>query len=47
VVAGHSIAGAGKRVDALMRTAGRIRSMVFAEIKHHGTALGACPETFL
>lgn len=39
VVAGFSIAGSGKRADALMRTAGRIRSMVFAEIKHHQTAL--------
>ncbi|MFJ4650456.1 Shedu immune nuclease family protein [Nocardia sp. NPDC088792] len=35
VVAGHSIASVGKRTDALLRTSGRIRSMVFAEIKTH------------
>lgn len=39
VVAGYSIAGGGKRADALLRTSGLIRSMVFAEIKHHNTAL--------
>lgn len=39
VVAGFSVAGPGKRTDALLRTAGRIRSLVFAEIKHHETAL--------
>jgi len=39
VVAGYSIAGPGKRADALMRTAGRIRSMVFVEIKTHRTPL--------
>lgn len=39
VVAGFSVAGAGKRVDALLRTNGRIRSMVFVEIKHHETPL--------
>lgn len=39
VVAGFSIAGAGKRTDALLRTSGRIRSLVFAEIKHHETPL--------
>lgn len=39
VVAGHSIAGPGKRTDALLRTTGVIRSMVFAEIKHHRTPL--------
>ncbi|MEV0132934.1 Shedu immune nuclease family protein [Dactylosporangium sp. NPDC050688] len=38
-VAGFSVAGAGKRTDALLRTSGRIRSMVFAEIKHHETKL--------
>lgn len=38
-VAGFSIGGAGKRSDALLRTAGQIRSMVFAEIKHHKTPL--------
>lgn len=38
-VAGFSIAGAGKRTDALLRTSGRIRSLIFAEIKHHETPL--------
>jgi hypothetical protein len=38
-VAGHSVAGAGKRADALLQTNGRIRSLVFAEIKHHQTPL--------
>lgn len=35
VVAGHSISGVGKRTDALLRTSGRIKSMVFAEFKTH------------
>jgi hypothetical protein len=39
VVAGPSVAGAGKRIDALMRTAGRIRSMIFAEFKRHDAHL--------
>jgi hypothetical protein len=39
VVAGFSIAGPGKRTDALMHTSGRIRALVFAEIKHHDTHL--------
>jgi hypothetical protein len=39
VVTGFSVAGPGKRTDALLRTTGRIRSLVFAEIKHHGTDL--------
>ena len=39
VVVGASVAGPGKRTDALMRTAGTIRSMVFAEIKTHRTPL--------
>ncbi len=39
VVAGFSIAGPGKRTDALLRTSGHIRSLVFAEIKHHETSL--------
>jgi hypothetical protein len=38
-VAGFSIVGPGKRVDALLRTAGLVRSLVFAEIKHHETPL--------
>jgi hypothetical protein len=39
VVAGFSVTAPGKRVDALMRTNGRIRALVFAEIKHHRTPL--------
>lgn len=39
VVAGFSVAGPGKRADAVLRTSGRIRSLVFAEIKHHETDL--------
>lgn len=39
VVAGFSVAAPGKRVDALMRTQGAIRTMVLAEIKHHRTEL--------
>jgi len=39
IVVGFSVAGAGKRADALLRTNGRIRSMAFAEIKHHQTPL--------
>lgn len=39
VVAGYSVASRGKRVDALLRTNGQVRSMVFAEIKHHETPL--------
>lgn len=38
-VVGHSVTTVGKRSDALMQTAGRIRSMVFAEIKTHRTPL--------
>lgn len=44
VVAGSSISGAGKRADALLRTSGRIKSMVFAEIKTHRTQLLANQE---
>lgn len=43
-VVGSSIAGPGKRADAVMRTAGRIRSMVFAEIKTHRSPLLATSE---
>lgn len=39
VTTGASIKGAGKRTDALLRTNGIVRSMVFAEIKHHRTEL--------
>ncbi|WP_338764882.1 Shedu immune nuclease family protein [Nocardia vulneris] len=35
VVAGRSIAGVGKRTDALLRTSGRVKSLVFAEFKTH------------
>lgn len=38
-VVGRSVKGVGKRVDGLMHTAGIVRSMVFAEIKHHRTDL--------
>lgn len=38
-VAGFTVERSGKRVDALLRTNGQIRSLVFAEIKHHQTAL--------
>lgn len=34
-VVGRSIKGVGKRPDALLSTAGAIRSLAFAEIKHH------------
>lgn len=44
VVAGASIGGAGKRADALLRTSGGIKSMVFAEIKTHRTDLLANKE---
>jgi Domain of unknown function (DUF4263) len=39
IVSGASVAGFGKRTDALLRTCGRVRSMVFAEIKTHRTNL--------
>ena len=38
-VVGASVRGAGKRNDALLRTAGRVHSLVFVEIKHHRTEL--------
>lgn len=38
-VVGRSIKGVGKRADALLRTAGIVRSLAFAEIKHHQTHL--------
>jgi hypothetical protein len=38
-VVGASVSGAGKRSDALLRTAGRVHSLVFVEIKHHRTEL--------
>jgi hypothetical protein len=38
-VVGRSIKGVGKRADALLRTAGIIGSLAFAEIKHHQTRL--------
>lgn len=39
VVSGFDISGPGKRTDALMRTAGTIRSMVMVEIKTHRARL--------
>lgn len=39
VTTGFSVNGAGKRVDALLRTAGVIRSVAFAEIKKPSTTL--------
>lgn len=45
-VTGKSIAGPGKRVDGLLRTNGEIRSMVFAEIKHHRTDLLRGPDPY-
>jgi hypothetical protein len=39
VVVGSSITGPGKRTDALLKTAGRIQSMVLAEFKTHRTKL--------
>ncbi len=39
VVHGHSVAGRGKRVDALLRSRGIISSLCFVEIKTHNTPL--------
>jgi Domain of unknown function (DUF4263) len=39
VVAGHSFATSGKRVDALLKTRGLVSSLCFAEIKTHKTLL--------
>jgi len=39
VTTGYSIQGAGKRVDALMKTRGYISSLCFVEIKTHKTRL--------
>ena len=39
VVTGSDVQGVGKRTDAMMRTAGQVRSMVFVEIKTHQTRL--------
>jgi len=39
VVDGFDVSGPGKRTDALMRTAGSVRSMVFLELKTHRTDL--------
>jgi hypothetical protein len=38
-VVGQAVDRPGKRVDAFLQTSGLIRSLVFAEIKHHRTAL--------
>lgn len=43
-VVGSTIAGAGKRADAVLRTAGAISAVVLAEIKHHRTDLLASKE---
>ena len=37
--AGQSLKGAGKRVDAMMKTSGFIGSLCFVEVKHHNTKL--------
>lgn len=39
VVAGYSITGAGKRVDALLKTRGILSSLCYVEIKTHETLL--------
>jgi len=39
VVAGADIGGAGKRVDALLRTRGIVQSLCYVEIKRHDTKL--------
>lgn len=39
VVAGASVAGTGKRADALLRSRGRIGALCFVELKTHTTAL--------
>lgn len=39
VVAGYSVGGAGKRIDALMARKGAINATCFVEIKKHSTAL--------
>lgn len=39
VVKGHSVFGAGKRVDGLLKTRGLISSLCFAEIKTHRSEL--------
>ncbi len=38
-VVGSSVTGGGKVTDALLRTSGRVRSMVFAEFKRHDVSL--------
>lgn len=38
-VKGASLAGSGKRPDAVMRTAGAVSALVLVEIKHHQTRL--------
>jgi hypothetical protein len=39
VVSGWNLTDEGRRADAVLRTSGRIRSIVLAEIKHHRTEL--------
>jgi hypothetical protein len=38
-VRGYSLAGPGKRADAVLRTAGAVSALVLVEIKHHQTPL--------
>jgi hypothetical protein len=38
-IRGYSVASSGRRVDALLRTAGIVSSIVLIEIKHHQTEL--------
>jgi len=39
ITTGATVAEAGKRVDALLATLGKVRSLCFVEIKHHETKL--------
>lgn len=39
VVAGFSISGTGKRIDALLKTVGAVSSLCFVELKRHDTDL--------
>ncbi|MCA9488577.1 MAG: DUF4263 domain-containing protein [Myxococcales bacterium] len=38
-VAGHSVGGEGRRVDALLATLGHVRSLCYVEVKRHDTPL--------
>ncbi|NPD28170.1 Shedu immune nuclease family protein [Corallococcus exiguus] len=39
LIGGDDLEGAGVRMDAVLRTRGRLASLCFVEIKHHGSAL--------